>query len=139
MQVRTVVVVAAAFVASVLAADQLALSLARLTDEQSVTTDRLQTTNLATPGQLEGTVRCTALLYRSNRLRWRAVPTAEGYLVERSIDGDTFVSLAASTTPGYSDTKVSAGTYRYRVSATRSSWTSPPSSPITLRQPTLCL
>lgn len=140
MQVRTVLAAAALFAGSVLAAENIALSLAQFTDAEPVTGNHLQTSSLGTPTGLSGSVSCTTVIIRSNNLIWNAVPNATGYLVERAIGTTgTFVALSNPTGTSYDDGAVTSGTYKYRVSSTRSNWSSAASSEITLTQPSLCL
>ncbi len=64
-------------------------------------------------------------------LSWNAVPAATSYLIERATMGDTFVTLASSSVPSFTDTQVATGhTYRYRVVASNSAGTSTPSDSV---------
>lgn len=140
MQIRTLFVAAAVFAASILAADRFALSLAQYSDTEVVTGNTLQTSSLATPTGLNGTVVCAAAgLIRSNDLTWDAAPNATGYLVERAVGEGAFTTLANPVGAAYSDGAVAAGTYKYRVSSTRNNWSSIPSASITLTQPAFCI
>ena len=132
-------VVGVIFAASVLAADQFALSFARFTEDEAVTGNMLTTSTLGTPTGLDGTVICSVVLLRANELVWIDVPNAAEYTIERAVGAGAFTTLASVALPVYSDTAVTAGTYKYRVATTRNQWTSPVSSSITLVQPAFCL
>jgi hypothetical protein len=137
--IRTPFIAAALVALSFLVADRFAMSLAQFTESESIGGNTVQTTSLAAPTGLSGNVVCVALVARSNQLTWNATQNATGYLVERAVGSGAFSTLSNPATASYTDTAVSAGTYKYRVRATRNNWSSGTSSEITLVQPTLCL
>lgn len=139
MRIRTLLVAAAAFAASVLAADRIALSIAQFTDSRTVAGNEFRTSTLAAPTNLSGSVTCIVSVSRANTLTWTAATGANEYLIERAVGAGAFSTLAATSSSTYVDTAVSAGSYHYRVSSKRYQWTSAPTSAITLTQPTLCL
>ncbi|SHK92544.1 kelch repeat-containing protein [Desulforamulus aeronauticus] len=67
-------------------------------------------------------------------LSWTTIDNATGYVLEKSIDGATFTTLAEilSTSTSYKDLNLPKGTYHYRVKAVSGNQHSPYSNVVTI-------